>query len=120
MRTLLWHVKNSPEGMKMSLIFSTETWLVGRLSLCLFSPLSSAPRCTIKHKCLCVFLFVVCTQDVYSKRIIPTASITGVVNVGDQKFEVVTHNRTFLFRAESDGEFVFSGDGNVCLCYKVK
>ncbi|XP_051535448.1 arf-GAP with Rho-GAP domain, ANK repeat and PH domain-containing protein 1 isoform X2 [Myxocyprinus asiaticus] len=43
-------------------------------------------------------------KDVYSKRIIPTASITGVVNVGDQKFEVVTHNRTFLFRAESDSE----------------
>ncbi|KAI7790055.1 putative arf-GAP with Rho-GAP domain, partial [Triplophysa rosa] len=43
-------------------------------------------------------------KDVYSKRIIPTASITGVVNVGDQKFEVVTHNRTFLFRAESDVE----------------
>ncbi|XP_039525979.1 arf-GAP with Rho-GAP domain, ANK repeat and PH domain-containing protein 1 isoform X2 [Pimephales promelas] len=41
-------------------------------------------------------------KDVYSKRIIPTVSITGVVNVGDQKFEVVTHNRTFLFRAESD------------------
>ncbi|XP_051520901.1 arf-GAP with Rho-GAP domain, ANK repeat and PH domain-containing protein 1-like isoform X2 [Myxocyprinus asiaticus] len=43
-------------------------------------------------------------KDVYSKRIIPTASITGVVNVGDLKFEVVTHNRTFLFRAESDLE----------------
>ncbi|XP_048018040.1 arf-GAP with Rho-GAP domain, ANK repeat and PH domain-containing protein 1 isoform X2 [Megalobrama amblycephala] len=41
-------------------------------------------------------------KDIYSKRIIPTMSITGVVNVGDQKFEVVTHNRTFLFRAESD------------------
>lgn len=43
-------------------------------------------------------------KDIYSKRIIPTASITGVINVGDQKFEVVTHNRTFLFRAESDAE----------------
>uniref|UniRef100_A0A8C1X4G4 ArfGAP with RhoGAP domain, ankyrin repeat and PH domain 1 n=1 Tax=Cyprinus carpio TaxID=7962 RepID=A0A8C1X4G4_CYPCA len=42
--------------------------------------------------------------DIYSKRIIPTVSITGVVNVGEQKFEVVTHNRTFLFRAESDSE----------------
>ncbi|TRY85124.1 hypothetical protein DNTS_006329 [Danionella cerebrum] len=42
--------------------------------------------------------------DVYSKRIIPTASITTVLNVGDQKFEVVTHNRVFLFRAESDVE----------------
>uniref|UniRef100_A0A8C1K229 ArfGAP with RhoGAP domain, ankyrin repeat and PH domain 1 n=1 Tax=Cyprinus carpio TaxID=7962 RepID=A0A8C1K229_CYPCA len=43
-------------------------------------------------------------KDVYSKRIIPTVSITGVVNVGEQKFEVVTHNRTFLFRAECDSE----------------
>ncbi|RXN16924.1 arf-GAP with Rho-GAP ANK repeat and PH domain-containing 1 isoform X1 [Labeo rohita] len=43
-------------------------------------------------------------KDIYSKRIIPTASITGVVTVGEQKFEVVTHNRTFLFRAESDSE----------------
>uniref|UniRef100_A0AAR2LXD5 ArfGAP with RhoGAP domain, ankyrin repeat and PH domain 1 n=1 Tax=Pygocentrus nattereri TaxID=42514 RepID=A0AAR2LXD5_PYGNA len=43
-------------------------------------------------------------KDIYSKRIIPTSSITGVANVGDQKFEVVTHNRTFLFRAESDSE----------------
>ncbi|KAG9335257.1 hypothetical protein JZ751_005436, partial [Albula glossodonta] len=41
-------------------------------------------------------------KDVYSKRIIPTSSITSITNVGDQKFEVVTHNRTFLFRAESD------------------
>uniref|UniRef100_A0A8C1HWR1 Arf-GAP with Rho-GAP domain, ANK repeat and PH domain-containing protein 1 n=1 Tax=Cyprinus carpio carpio TaxID=630221 RepID=A0A8C1HWR1_CYPCA len=45
-----------------------------------------------------------CCSDIYSKRIIPTVSITGVVNVGEQKFEVVTHNRTFLFRAESDSE----------------
>uniref|UniRef100_A0A8K9X661 ArfGAP with RhoGAP domain, ankyrin repeat and PH domain 1 n=1 Tax=Oncorhynchus mykiss TaxID=8022 RepID=A0A8K9X661_ONCMY len=36
--------------------------------------------------------------------IIPTAAITGVTNVGEQKFEVVTTNRTFLFRAESDFE----------------
>uniref|UniRef100_A0A8B9JA45 ArfGAP with RhoGAP domain, ankyrin repeat and PH domain 1 n=1 Tax=Astyanax mexicanus TaxID=7994 RepID=A0A8B9JA45_ASTMX len=43
-------------------------------------------------------------KEVYSKRVIPTSSITGVANVGDQKFEVVTHNRIFLFRAESDSE----------------
>ncbi|XP_016405487.1 arf-GAP with Rho-GAP domain, ANK repeat and PH domain-containing protein 1, partial [Sinocyclocheilus rhinocerous] len=51
-------------------------------------------------------------KDVYSKRIIPTVSITGVVNVGEQKFEVVTHNRTFLFRAESDCEC----SDCVCVC----
>ncbi|KAM6946388.1 arf-GAP with Rho-GAP domain, ANK repeat and PH domain-containing protein 1 [Aplochiton taeniatus] len=43
-------------------------------------------------------------KDVYSKRIISTSSITGVSNVGELKFEVVTHNRTFLFRAESETE----------------
>ncbi|XP_031429935.1 arf-GAP with Rho-GAP domain, ANK repeat and PH domain-containing protein 1 [Clupea harengus] len=43
-------------------------------------------------------------KEVYSKRIIPTGCITGVICVGEQKFEVVTHNRTFLFRAESDAE----------------
>lgn len=48
-------------------------------------------------------------QEVYSKRIIPTAAITGVTNVGEQKFEVVTANRTFLFKAESDCE-------SVCVC----
>ncbi|XP_028817629.1 arf-GAP with Rho-GAP domain, ANK repeat and PH domain-containing protein 1 isoform X2 [Denticeps clupeoides] len=41
-------------------------------------------------------------KEVYSKRIIPTYCITGVLSVGDQKFEVVTDNRIFLFRAESD------------------
>ncbi|KAG2457339.1 ARAP1 protein, partial [Polypterus senegalus] len=41
-------------------------------------------------------------KEVYSKRFIPTASITQINNVGDQKFEVVTGNRTFVFRAESD------------------
>ncbi|XP_058887003.1 arf-GAP with Rho-GAP domain, ANK repeat and PH domain-containing protein 1-like isoform X1 [Acipenser ruthenus] len=43
-------------------------------------------------------------KDMYSKRIIPTASITSVANVGDQKFEVVTNNRTFVFKAESDSD----------------
>uniref|UniRef100_A0A8C7G6Z8 Arf-GAP with Rho-GAP domain, ANK repeat and PH domain-containing protein 1-like n=1 Tax=Oncorhynchus kisutch TaxID=8019 RepID=A0A8C7G6Z8_ONCKI len=54
---------------------------------------------TRSYESWCVVL-----QEVYSKRIIPTAAITGVTNVGEQKFEVVTTNRTFLFRAESDFE----------------
>ncbi|KAG7484356.1 hypothetical protein MATL_G00048550 [Megalops atlanticus] len=37
----------------------------------------------------------------YSKRIIPVTSITNVVSTGDQKFEAVTRNRTFVFRAAS-------------------
>uniref|UniRef100_A0AAZ3SKD8 ArfGAP with RhoGAP domain, ankyrin repeat and PH domain 1 n=1 Tax=Oncorhynchus tshawytscha TaxID=74940 RepID=A0AAZ3SKD8_ONCTS len=55
-------------------------------------------------------------KEVYSKRIIPTAAITGVTNVGEQKFEVVTTNRTFLFRAESDCECVC---GCVCTSFVV-
>ncbi|KAL2096270.1 hypothetical protein ACEWY4_008418 [Coilia grayii] len=43
-------------------------------------------------------------KEVYSKRIIPTCCIAEVMSVGDQKFEVVTHQRTFLFRADSDAE----------------
>ncbi|KAJ8280412.1 hypothetical protein GJAV_G00054260 [Gymnothorax javanicus] len=43
-------------------------------------------------------------KDAYSQGIVPTSSITSVNSIGDQKFEVVTNNRTFLFRAESDTE----------------
>ncbi|XP_038673920.1 arf-GAP with Rho-GAP domain, ANK repeat and PH domain-containing protein 1 isoform X3 [Scyliorhinus canicula] len=43
-------------------------------------------------------------KEVYSKRVISIKSITQVSSVGDQKFEVITSNRTFVFRAESDGE----------------
>uniref|UniRef100_A0A667ZXB1 ArfGAP with RhoGAP domain, ankyrin repeat and PH domain 1 n=1 Tax=Myripristis murdjan TaxID=586833 RepID=A0A667ZXB1_9TELE len=58
-------------------------------------PARSAPS----HSC-CVCTF----QEVYSKRIISTAFITNVSSVGELKFEVVTHNRTFLFKAESEAE----------------
>uniref|UniRef100_A0A669EET3 ArfGAP with RhoGAP domain, ankyrin repeat and PH domain 1 n=1 Tax=Oreochromis niloticus TaxID=8128 RepID=A0A669EET3_ORENI len=43
-------------------------------------------------------------KDVYSKGIISTAFITNVTTVGELKFEVVTNNRTFIFRAESEAE----------------
>ncbi|XP_053162319.1 arf-GAP with Rho-GAP domain, ANK repeat and PH domain-containing protein 1 isoform X4 [Hemicordylus capensis] len=43
-------------------------------------------------------------KDVYSKRLIPVSSITRVASIGDQKFEVITNNRTFAFRAESDAD----------------
>uniref|UniRef100_A0A8B9BDI7 ArfGAP with RhoGAP domain, ankyrin repeat and PH domain 1 n=1 Tax=Anser brachyrhynchus TaxID=132585 RepID=A0A8B9BDI7_9AVES len=42
--------------------------------------------------------------DAYSKRFIPVSSISRVASVGDQKFEVVTNNRNFVFRAESDAD----------------
>lgn len=41
-------------------------------------------------------------KDAYSKRFISVAGISRVAAIGDQKFEVITHNRTFTFRAESD------------------
>ncbi|KAJ7418480.1 ArfGAP with RhoGAP domain, ankyrin repeat and PH domain 1 [Pitangus sulphuratus] len=42
--------------------------------------------------------------DTYSKRLIPVSSISRVTSVGDQKFEVITNNRNFVFRAESDAD----------------
>ncbi|XP_034404157.1 arf-GAP with Rho-GAP domain, ANK repeat and PH domain-containing protein 1-like isoform X2 [Cyclopterus lumpus] len=41
-------------------------------------------------------------KEVYSKGIISTAFVTNVTSVGELKFEVVTNNRTFIFRAESE------------------
>uniref|UniRef100_A0A803TMM7 ArfGAP with RhoGAP domain, ankyrin repeat and PH domain 1 n=1 Tax=Anolis carolinensis TaxID=28377 RepID=A0A803TMM7_ANOCA len=43
-------------------------------------------------------------KDIYSKRFIPMSSVTRVTSIGDQKFEVITNNRTFAFRAESDAD----------------
>ncbi|NXP65860.1 ARAP1 protein, partial [Chloropsis cyanopogon] len=43
-------------------------------------------------------------KDIYSKRLIPVSSISRVSSVGDQKFEVVTNNRNFVFRAENDAD----------------
>uniref|UniRef100_A0A8C0RIF9 ArfGAP with RhoGAP domain, ankyrin repeat and PH domain 1 n=2 Tax=Canis lupus TaxID=9612 RepID=A0A8C0RIF9_CANLF len=43
-------------------------------------------------------------KDAYSKRFISVACISRIAAIGDQKFEVITNNRTFAFRAESDVE----------------
>ncbi|XP_004075859.2 arf-GAP with Rho-GAP domain, ANK repeat and PH domain-containing protein 1 isoform X1 [Oryzias latipes] len=43
-------------------------------------------------------------KAVYSKGIISTAFITKVTAVGDLKFEVVTSNRTFIFKAENEDD----------------
>ncbi|XP_055081857.1 arf-GAP with Rho-GAP domain, ANK repeat and PH domain-containing protein 1-like isoform X3 [Periophthalmus magnuspinnatus] len=43
-------------------------------------------------------------KAIYSKGLISTAFITSVSSVGELKFEVVTNNRTFIFRAESEAE----------------
>ncbi|NXW66445.1 ARAP1 protein, partial [Eurystomus gularis] len=43
-------------------------------------------------------------KDAYSKRFIPVSSISRIASIGDQKFEVITNNRNFVFRAESDAD----------------
>ncbi|NXP82164.1 ARAP1 protein, partial [Ramphastos sulfuratus] len=43
-------------------------------------------------------------RDAYSKRLVPVSSILHVGTVGEQKFEVITTNRSFVFRAESDAD----------------
>ncbi|XP_068027332.1 arf-GAP with Rho-GAP domain, ANK repeat and PH domain-containing protein 1-like, partial [Melanerpes formicivorus] len=43
-------------------------------------------------------------KDAYSKRLIPVPSICRVASAGDQKFEVITTRRSFVFRADSDAE----------------
>uniref|UniRef100_A0A8D0F6R8 ArfGAP with RhoGAP domain, ankyrin repeat and PH domain 1 n=1 Tax=Strix occidentalis caurina TaxID=311401 RepID=A0A8D0F6R8_STROC len=43
-------------------------------------------------------------KDTYSKRFIPVSSISRIASIGDQKFEVITNNRNFVFRAESDAD----------------
>ncbi|XP_063288795.1 arf-GAP with Rho-GAP domain, ANK repeat and PH domain-containing protein 1 isoform X2 [Pelobates fuscus] len=43
-------------------------------------------------------------KDMYSKGFIKTSAICQVTATKDQKFEVLTSNRTFVFRAESDAE----------------
>ncbi|XP_013863478.1 arf-GAP with Rho-GAP domain, ANK repeat and PH domain-containing protein 1 [Austrofundulus limnaeus] len=43
-------------------------------------------------------------KDVYSKGIISTAFISCVNSIAELKFEVVTNNRTFIFKAESEAE----------------
>ncbi|XP_046760150.1 arf-GAP with Rho-GAP domain, ANK repeat and PH domain-containing protein 1 isoform X1 [Gallus gallus] len=43
-------------------------------------------------------------KDVFSKRFIPISSISRVAPIGEQKVEVLTQHRAFVFRADSDAE----------------
>ncbi|XP_036407457.1 arf-GAP with Rho-GAP domain, ANK repeat and PH domain-containing protein 2 isoform X2 [Megalops cyprinoides] len=43
-------------------------------------------------------------KEMYSKGLIPTSAMTRVRGLGDNKFEVVTSQRTFVFRAERGGD----------------
>lgn len=49
-------------------------------------------------------------QEMYSKGLIPISAVKQVRALGENKFEVVTSVRTFVFRAEKEGE---------PLCYSV-
>jgi hypothetical protein len=44
----------------------------------------------------------------YSKGIIPLTAISTVRAQGDNKFEIVTTQRTFVFRVEKEGKIIFS------------
>lgn len=48
----------------------------------------------------------VARQDAYPKGVIPLAAIQMARPAKDNKFEVVTHPRIFVFRTENEGECV--------------
>lgn len=43
-------------------------------------------------------------QDAYPKGVIPLAAIQMARLAKDNKFEIVTSHRTFVFRADNDGK----------------
>ncbi|XP_051895468.1 arf-GAP with Rho-GAP domain, ANK repeat and PH domain-containing protein 2 isoform X2 [Pristis pectinata] len=43
-------------------------------------------------------------KEMYSKGIIPLSSMKSVHRMGDNKFEIVSFNRTFTFRVEKEGD----------------
>lgn len=55
--------------------------------------------------CLLVYLFSL-IQEKYSKGIIPLSAVSTVRVQGDNKFEVVTMQRTFVFRVEKEGKII--------------
>lgn len=46
---------------------------------------------------------VLLSQDAYPKGVIPLAAIQMARPTKDNKFEVVTHPRVFVFRTENEG-----------------
>lgn len=53
-----------------------------------------------------VYLFLQPIQEKYSKGMIPLSAISTVRVQGDNKFEVVTTQRTFVFRVEKEGKMI--------------
>uniref|UniRef100_A0A667YWS5 ArfGAP with RhoGAP domain, ankyrin repeat and PH domain 2 n=1 Tax=Myripristis murdjan TaxID=586833 RepID=A0A667YWS5_9TELE len=56
---------------------------------------------SLSSSCLCLCFSL---QEMYSKGMILASAIRQVRGLGDNKFEVVTGLRTFIFRAEKEGE----------------
>lgn len=54
----------------------------------------------------------------YSKGIIPLSAISTVRVQGDNKFEVVTTQRTFVFRVEKEGKIIFYPHEILTLIYE--
>lgn len=57
----------------------------------------------------CLFLFLAqmaFLQDTYPKGVIPLGAIQMARAAKDNKFEIVTNQRTFVFRADNEGKHV--------------
>lgn len=49
-------------------------------------------------------LYTILSKDPYSKGVIPLAAIQMARMAKDNKFEIVTSHRTFVFRADNEGK----------------
>ena len=49
-------------------------------------------------------LFTIVSKDPYPKGVIPLAAIQMARMAKDNKFEIVTSHRTFVFRADNEGK----------------
>lgn len=70
----------------------------------IIKPLRLSAAVCVVVQCLSVVLSVcVFVQEMYSKGMILASGVRQVRGLGDNKFEVVTSLRTFIFRAEREG-----------------
>uniref|UniRef100_A0AAY4DC07 ArfGAP with RhoGAP domain, ankyrin repeat and PH domain 3 n=1 Tax=Denticeps clupeoides TaxID=299321 RepID=A0AAY4DC07_9TELE len=59
-----------------------------------------------------------CEKDAYPKGVIPLAAIQMARTAKDNKFEVVTSHRTFVFRADNEGEHIAPSPPSCGHCQK--
>jgi len=58
------------------------------------------------------------SQDAYPKGVIPLAAIQMARVAKDNKFEIVTSHRTFVFRADNDGKCSIFLHWCLCICIR--